>query len=92
MERQKPFPDGLLLCIERLTDFKPGVVIYIGDHETDVRCTVNASKILSEKKKDIRIVSIGAFYGFDVDTSGWGVLPDYKIQSASDILDIVSNF
>ena len=92
MERQKPFPDGLLLCIERLTNYKPGVVIYIGDHETDVRCVVNANKILSEKKKDIKIVSIGAFYGFNVDTSDWSVLPDYKIQSAGVILDIVSNF
>ncbi len=92
MERQKPFPDGLLLCIEKLTDFKPGIVIYIGDHETDVKCTVNANKILNEKKKNLKIISIGAFYGFDVDTSDWSVLPDYKIQSVSDIISIVDNF
>ncbi len=80
-----------MMCIERLTDFKPGVIIYIGDHETDVRCTVNANNILSENKKDIKIVSIGAFYGFNVDTSDWNVLPDYKTQSAVNIIDIIDN-
>jgi HAD superfamily hydrolase (TIGR01549 family) len=92
LEKQKPNPEGLMMCIERLTDFKPGVIIYIGDHETDVRCTVNANNILSENKKDIKIVSIGAFYGFNVDTSGWSVLPDYQIQNAADIKSIVNNF
>ena len=91
LEKQKPNPEGLMMCIERLTDFKPGVIIYIGDHETDVRCTVNANNILSENKKDIKIVSIGAFYGFNVDTSDWNVLPDYKTQSAVNIIDIIDN-
>jgi HAD superfamily hydrolase (TIGR01549 family) len=92
LAKQKPNPEGLMICIEKLTDFKPGVVIYIGDHETDVRCTVNANNILSENKKDIKIVSFGAFYGLNVDTSGWGVLPDYQIKSASDIKNIIDNF
>jgi len=92
MERQKPIPDGLLLCIERLTDFKHGYVFYIGDHETDTRCTFNANNILKQNNTGIKIISIGAFYGFDVDTSDWSILPDYDIQSAGDILDIVSNF
>ena len=91
LERQKPNPEGLMMCIERLTDFKPGNVVYIGDHETDVRCTVNANNILSENKTDIKIISIGAFYGFNVDTSSWSVLPDYKIQSAGNIIDIIDN-
>jgi len=92
LKRQKPYPDGLIMCIERLLDSGSGYVLYIGDHETDVRCTVNANKILSETNPEIKIISIGAFYGFDVDTSDWAVLPDYKIQSAGDIKSIVNNF
>jgi HAD superfamily hydrolase (TIGR01549 family) len=92
LDKQKPNPEGLMMCIERLTDFKPGVVIYIGDHETDVQCVLNTNNILSENKPGIKIISIGAFYGVDVDTSNWSVLPDYEIQNAADIQSIVNNF
>jgi phosphoglycolate phosphatase-like HAD superfamily hydrolase len=91
LSRQKPHPDGLLMCIEKLTDSKPGVVIYIGDHETDARCAVNANEIIGNDKQDIRIVSVGAFYGFKVETSDWSVLPDYQIQRAGDIIDVINN-
>ncbi|MEE9449174.1 MAG: HAD family hydrolase [Ignavibacteriaceae bacterium] len=91
MERQKPIPDGLLLCIERLTDFKPGYVFYIGDHETDVRCAFNANNILKKNNAGLKIISLGAFYGFDVDRSEWSVLPDHKIQSAGNIIDVIDN-
>jgi len=92
LDKQKPNPEGLMMCIERLTDFKPGVVIYIGDHESDVQCALNANNILSEKNPETKIISIGAFYGFKVDTSDWSVLPDYQIQNAADIKSIVNNF
>ena len=92
MERQKPIPDGLLLCIERLTDFKPGYVFYIGDHETDVQSALNANNVLKDKKLKLNIISIGAFYGFEVDTSGWSVLPDFQIKNAADIKSIVNNY
>jgi len=92
LKRQKPYPDGLLMCIERLMDSRAGYVLYVGDHETDVQCVLNANNILSENKPEIKIISIGAFYGFDVDTSDWNVLPDYQIRSASDIKNIIDNF
>ena len=91
LKRQKPYPDGLLMCIDRLTDSESGYVLYVGDHESDVRCAVNANTILFEKKKGIKIISIGAFYRFDVDTSSWNVLPDYQIKNAADIKSIVNN-
>jgi len=90
LKKQKPNPEGLIMCIERLTDLKPGIVIYIGDHETDVRCTANANNFLNDKNIDINIVSIGAFYGVNVDTSDWSVLPDYKATKAEDITNIIS--
>ncbi len=92
LKRQKPYPDGLLMCIERLMDSRTGYVLYVGDHETDVQCALNANNILSENKPGIKIVSIGAFYGFDLDTSGWCVLPDYQIKNVADIKGIVNNF
>jgi len=92
LSRQKPFPDGLLMCVDKLTDSKPGVVIYIGDHETDARCAENANNILIDSKKDIKIVSVGAFYGFNVNTSEWKLQPDYKAMKAEDIINIISVF
>jgi HAD superfamily hydrolase (TIGR01549 family) len=91
LNRQKPYPDGLLMCIERLTDSGSGYVLYVGDHETDAQCALNANNILSENKPEIKIITIGAFYGFEVDTSSWSVLPDYQIQNAVDIKNIVNN-
>jgi phosphoglycolate phosphatase-like HAD superfamily hydrolase len=92
LKRQKPYPDGLLMCIERLMDSGTGYVLYVGDHETDVQCALNANNILSETNQQIKIMSIGAFYGFNVDTSGWNEMPDYQIKNASDIKGIVNSF
>lgn len=92
LKRQKPYPDGLIMCVEKLMNSESGYVLYIGDHETDVRCTLNANNILSENKTDIKIISIGAFYGLNVDSSDWSVLPDYQVQNAADIKSIVNNF
>ena len=89
--RQKPVPDGLLICLNRLIDSESGYVFYIGDHETDVQCALNANNVLKDKKMNLKIISIGAFYGSSVDTSGWRVLPDYEIKSAGDIIDVIDN-
>lgn len=92
LKRQKPYPDGLMVCIERLIDSESGFVIYVGDHETDVRCALNANNVLNENNRDIKIITFGAFYGFDVDTSTWSVLPDYQIINAADVTSIINNF
>jgi len=65
MRKQKPEPDGLLLCLEKLTGLASGYVFYIGDHETDVQCAANANRVLDEQKLDVRIITIGALYGAD---------------------------
>jgi len=90
LNKQKPNPDGLIMCIEKLTNLQPGIIIYIGDHETDVKCAANANSILNDKNIDINIVSIGAFYGFSVDTSDWSVLPDYQAAKVEDIINIIN--
>lgn len=60
---QKPSPEGLIHCIEVLTGLRPGIVFYIGDHETDALCAEKGQETLDERRLDIEIISIGAFYG-----------------------------
>ena len=88
-KRQKPEPDGLLSCIEKLSAYESGVICYIGDHETDVQCVHRANRVLMENKVNVRIVSIGAFYDSGPDTSTWNVRPDYEALKVEDILGIV---
>lgn len=90
LERQKPNPEGLLMCIEELTSFNTGYVFYIGDHETDVRCAFNANKGLTERNSSLKIVTIGALYGYNADTSKWKLQPDYYASKAEDIINIIS--
>jgi HAD superfamily hydrolase (TIGR01549 family) len=56
--RQKPEPDGLLACIDRLCNSSDGNVFYIGDHETDIVCADNANAVLKTRNSEIEISSI----------------------------------
>ena len=89
LKKQKPHPDGLLWCMDKLSKFKPGLICYVGDHETDVQCVSRANQVLKAKGIDVKIISIGAFYDFRPDLSTWEVLPDYEARKVEDILDIV---
>ena len=90
-ERQKPHPDGLLHCIERLTASTAGTVFYIGDHETDMRCAMEANRKLAGEGSAVRIVSIGALYGHGAGDhgAGWQAQPDYLAREPGDIVRIV---
>jgi HAD superfamily hydrolase (TIGR01549 family) len=89
IQRQKPEPDGLLLCIEELTQFTPGYVIYIGDHETDVKCARNTNRELKKKKLDMQVITVGVFHNSDNDHSDWTFTPDYTANTAEEIIHIV---
>jgi HAD superfamily hydrolase (TIGR01549 family) len=89
IKRQKPEPDGLLLCIEELTQFIPGYVLYIGDHETDVKCARNTNRELKKKKLDMQVITIGVFHNSDIDHSDWTFTPDYTANTAEEIIHIV---
>lgn len=90
--RQKPLPDGLITCINTLTDSQSGLVFFIGDHKTDVQCVQNANEVLTKNSRNIKIICLGAFYGIDVDTSDWEFLPDFEIMDAGTIPDIINRF
>jgi HAD superfamily hydrolase (TIGR01549 family) len=92
LRRQKPEPDGLLMCVEKLTELSAGLVFYIGDHETDVKCASNANHVLKKNESSVKIISIGALYCSGDDASDWGSRPDYKAKSAKNIIEIVSTF
>ena len=90
--KQKPIPDGLLLGIEKLVNSDSGYVFYIGDHETDAWCVKNANDVLASRNQNLKIVSIGAFYGYEVNTSSWSKLPDLEVRNAEKVLDSINRY
>jgi HAD superfamily hydrolase (TIGR01549 family) len=90
--KQKPQPDGLLMCIEELTKLSPGNILYIGDHETDAQCASNVNKVLKDRNINIEVLSVGIFHSDNVDDSHWTIKPKFKANSAEDILRIINDF
>lgn len=91
LKKQKPAPDGLLSCLEKLSALESGTVCYIGDHETDVLCVRAANRVLQEKSTRVKIFSIGACYDPVSDTANWDVRPDFEAHRVEEILDIVDH-
>ena len=91
LKKQKPEPDGLLSCMEKLSALASGCVCYIGDHETDVLCVRAANLALQKQNVKVKIFSIGACYDSGADTSTWNVRPDFEAQKVEDILEIVDH-
>jgi phosphoglycolate phosphatase-like HAD superfamily hydrolase len=90
IKRQKPEPDGVLSCLERLTAFAPGCVLYIGDHETDVRCARNAQRALNERGIRIDVVSVAACFDGHSGPAGWANPPDFVAWSPPEIARIAA--
>ena len=85
ISKQKPDPNGLITCIREICNEKCEIVLYIGDHETDIICAVNAAIILKKTK----IIPIAANYGMQEEISSWKTLPKYILQHPSDLLEII---
>jgi phosphoglycolate phosphatase-like HAD superfamily hydrolase len=64
-------------------------VVYIGDHETDVRCARNANVELRKQRVDIQIISIGVSYGVETNPAQWNFPPDYTAATPQEILHLV---
>ena len=86
--RQKPAPDGLLACIDVLTDIEPATAFYIGDHPTDTECVAQARSDLQARGRHIEVKSIAALYGGE-SPAGWRVQPDLLADTPAQIVDIV---
>jgi phosphoglycolate phosphatase-like HAD superfamily hydrolase len=85
INKQKPDPAGLILCIEKM-GIGSGKIFYIGDHESDVKFVNNAKKEI----KDFEIYSILASYSGS-DPKSWDVKPDFEAKRPLDILSILRN-
>ncbi len=90
VERQKPAPDGILACIDRLASKGPGRFLYVGDHETDSRAAAGANQVLQEQRSEVEVTMIGVQYGKGEAAEPWRTQPDYEVHSATEILDIVA--
>lgn len=91
LRAQKPAPDGLLLCMERLGIDGQGVLLYVGDHEVDARCAANANAVLERRGAAARVLSVGADYGRS-EGHDWGFEPDYRADSPERIVRLVESF
>ena len=89
LQRQKPAPDGLLQCIAHLTGGTSGNVVYIGDHETDVRCARNAQTALQQQGAALQVLSIGVGYGVGTAPAQWQWPPDYTAMTPQDLIPLV---
>lgn len=88
IRRQKPEPDGLLDCLERLTGLAAGTVLYVGDHETDARCAQNARRALEERGAEVRVITVAAaFTGYDEHTR-WSPQPDFAALHPHDVIEV----
>lgn len=88
-ESQKPSPDGIFLCLDKIKDKEISKVFFIGDHETDTLCAFNAKKELAVSDRNVQIFSIAATYGLNNNISSWKTQPDYIACRAEDILTII---
>jgi len=88
MSAQKPAPDGLLQCIERLSTFQTGTVFYVGDHEADTVCAVSAHAVLADRGDAVAVVAIAALFDGE-SADGWATAPGFIARHPSNVRDIV---
>jgi HAD superfamily hydrolase (TIGR01549 family) len=91
LSRQKPEPDGLLMCLESLTSFAPGVALYIGDHEVDARCASRANHALDADQHQVSVAMVAAAYAGNGRAGPWTVVPDYTASRPSDIIYLAAD-
>lgn len=89
---QKPEPVGLVQCIRELTSFAPGLVLYVGDHETDIRCARNAAVELQAISNDTDVISVGVAYSHESDTPAWETRPDHEARTVAELAQIIHTY
>ena len=89
--RQKPAPDGLLLCLAEM-GLDRGLVCFVGDHETDILCARRANAVLSEKQSDVRVIAVGADFDGQAKHSSWSQTPDHVASAPLDVAALVGSY
>ena len=86
--QQKPAPDGLLLAMDTLNSFAPGTVIYVGDHETDLKTVENTNHVLRERGMPVQVMCVAALYGVDGGPEAWMNRADFRAAEPDDVVTI----
>ncbi|GAB5406588.1 MAG: HAD hydrolase-like protein [Aureliella sp.] len=87
--RQKPEPDGLLMCIRELANANTGTVLYVGDHISDILTVRKANESMRGSGSKISIISVLVTLGRNL---GWHCEADLCISSCHELATIVSDF
>lgn len=90
--KQKPAPDGLLLCLRRIDSHHCERIFFIGDHETDTLCGSYANAELSKSSSNTRIINVAAFYGSEDDSHLWKIKPDLRVTDSRSIRDCIERY
>jgi HAD superfamily hydrolase (TIGR01549 family) len=89
LDRQKPAPDGLLRALDILGIEEPATVLYVGDHETDIRCAANANRDLVAMGHELWFRSVAAHF-IDGDASpSWTIQPDHRVDHPAEVARLV---
>lgn len=91
-ERQKPHPESLLLCLDRLTGMAPGIALFVGDHEGDTECAHRANAELETSGSGLRVRSVAACYGSPSDPYRWEQAPHHVANDVEDLRRLVAAF
>jgi len=91
LRRQKPEPDGLFVCLDKLEGTNCRQIFFVGDHETDTLCGHNANRKLKSEHRDMQIITIAATYGTTNDISDWPIKPDHAVKSVREIYTYIEN-
>jgi phosphoglycolate phosphatase-like HAD superfamily hydrolase len=82
----------MLACLERVTDGAAGTVLYVGDHETDVRCAARANEELERHGRDVRVVAVLACFAGPVTCDRWTHRPAFTARRPRDVVAVAAGF
>ncbi len=92
IDRQKPDPFGLLLCLAALGVGEESKVFYIGDHATDAECAFKANRSLRSDDRRVEIISIAVSFDGPSNVDTWRIPPDHVVSHPRDILRLASEY
>lgn len=88
-QHHKPAPFALVACIDSLTGLRPGKVVYVGDHETDIECVHNTNQHFARTGIDIEVLGVSAQYAPLADDTGWSAQPHFRAAAPDQILEFI---
>lgn len=86
LDMQKPLAFGGIECLKQIFEhIHNKTILYIGDHEGDVKFARNIEKELDSSK----VISVVAKYS-GANVKSWTFKPDFELETPTDILEILN--